>query len=87
MELIVQNLVTGNEQCEWNVNIRPRIESKRMCVMVHDNTGGDQETIVNQNRWLQLDQARLEAPGGVEPPTCGLGNRCSIHLSYGATSR
>ena len=55
MELSVQNVVTGNEQCEWNVNLRPRIESKRMCVMmVHDNTGGEQETIVNQNRWLQL---------------------------------
>jgi hypothetical protein len=26
----------------------------------------------------------LEAPGRVELPTYGLGNRCSIHLSYGA---
>ena len=24
-------------------------------------------------------------PGRFELPTCGLGNRCSIHLSYGAT--
>lgn len=22
-------------------------------------------------------------PGGLEPPACGLGNRCSIQLSYG----
>ena len=27
------------------------------------------------------------APGRVELPTNGLGNRCSIHLSYGADAR
>ena len=32
-----------------------------------------------------LDLKRMGAPGGVEPPTNGLGNRCSIQLSYGAT--
>jgi hypothetical protein len=26
----------------------------------------------------------MVTPGGLEPPTRGLGNRCSIHLSYGA---
>jgi hypothetical protein len=27
----------------------------------------------------------MVAPGRVELPTFGLGNRCSIHLSYGAS--
>ena len=31
--------------------------------------------------------ARLVAPTGVEPVARGLGNRCSIRLSYGATGR
>ena len=29
---------------------------------------------------------KMEAPGRVELPTNGLGNRCSIHLSYGANA-
>ena len=28
----------------------------------------------------------MEAPGRFELPTRGLGNRCSIHLSYGAAA-
>ena len=28
----------------------------------------------------------MGAPGRVELPTNGLGNRCSIHLSYGASA-
>ena len=33
---------------------------------------------------MMISTPRLEAPGRVELPTNGLGNRCSIHLSYGA---
>jgi hypothetical protein len=38
---------------------------------------------------MQISQSRkqaLVAPGRVELPTFGLGNRCSIHLSYGANA-
>ena len=31
-----------------------------------------------------VQKNKMEAPGRVELPTNGLGNRCSIHLSYGA---
>jgi hypothetical protein len=36
---------------------------------------------------LQRIERILEAPGRVELPTNGLGNRCSIHLSYGAKKK
>jgi hypothetical protein len=35
-----------------------------------------------KHRWKCL--IIMVAPGRVELPTFGLGNRCSIHLSYGA---
>jgi len=55
MGLSVQNLVTGNKQCEWNVIRGPRIESKRMWVMmVHDNKGQIRRQSLIRRRWLQL---------------------------------
>src|SRR5919112_6816228 len=33
-----------------------------------------------------ISVSRVAVPGGLEPPTFGLGNRCSVLLSYG-TSR
>jgi hypothetical protein len=33
--------------------------------------------------WKRIEE-NMVAPGRVELPTNGLGNRCSIHLSYGA---
>src|SRR5713226_1714501 len=34
-----------------------------------------------------ISRHEVEAPGRAELPTRGLGNRCSIHLSYGASHR
>jgi hypothetical protein len=36
---------------------------------------------------LSWDRRRMVTPGRFERPTYSLGNCCSIHLSYGATSR
>ena len=37
-----------------------------------------------QSDWASEAGTRLEAPGGLEPPTRGVEARCSIPLSYGA---
>src|SRR4051794_7586976 len=36
-------------------------------------------------RGVRMTDLRLVDPGRLERPTNGLGNRCSIHLSYGST--
>ena len=39
---------------------------------------------IGRSKLLSRTVAGMVAPGRVELPTFGLGNRCSIHLSYGA---
>ena len=34
-------------------------------------------------RLSKVTSKQMVRPGGLEPPAHGLGNRCSIHLSYG----
>ena len=34
------------------------------------------------SRWNHQNEREPVRPGGLEPPTCGLGNRCSVQLSY-----
>ena len=62
----------------------------------YDDQGGDDghrpNTSADDHRYSWMRNAvrsggstAVEAPGRVELPTNGLGNRCSIHLSYGAS--
>src|SRR3972149_9178461 len=38
-------------------------------------------------RYLDREGKKLAPPGGLEHPANGLGNRCSIRLSYGGASQ
>ena len=49
---------------------------------VSDNA--DSKTTDDCHQLTRFLSDKMEAPGRVELPTNGLGNRCSIHLSYGA---
>ena len=44
------------------------------------------QTLICAQSPARLPHINMEAPGRVELPTNGLGNRCSIHLSYGANA-
>ncbi len=46
------------------------------------NRPGHERTTI---KILYFPGNRMVTPGRLELPTNGLGNRCSIHLSYGAT--
>ena len=58
-----------------------QIQSKRL-MKLHSLALGGTDI---EHKCLEADR-RVEAPGRVELPTNGLGNRCSIHLSYGANA-
>ena len=62
--------------------MRPFVPTATSTVLLPEAAQAQAQTIPYE--LLQNVSHGVGAPGRVELPTNGLGNRCSIHLSYGA---
>ncbi len=51
------------------------------------NLGGGFDNLASNPLKTQNRKMQLAVPRGLEPPTFGLGNRCSIRLSYGTNGK
>src|SRR5437667_8671221 len=65
--------------------------SRGLTAWIQKQVGNKMQPRRNQTetlkRWVRFKLLKIvEAPGRFELPTRGLGNRCSVHLSYGAIS-
>ncbi len=72
---------TGSPRHEQTVAVALRVIIAQDPVQRLGRKNEQEQSIVT----MQVTES-MGAPGGVEPPTNGLGNRCSIQLSYGAAS-